>query len=85
MTHPPQRHAEVAGAGFAGLTAAIALAKRGWSIRVHERAPTLRPEGFAIIIQANGFRVLQALGVYEAVLAGSLLGRVRQTPTRATG
>ncbi|TMJ35055.1 MAG: FAD-binding protein, partial [Alphaproteobacteria bacterium] len=34
-----QGHAEIAGAGFAGLTAAIALAQRGWSVRVHEASP----------------------------------------------
>jgi 2-methyl-3-hydroxypyridine 5-carboxylic acid dioxygenase len=32
-----RRHAEIAGAGFGGLTAAIALARRGWSVRVHEK------------------------------------------------
>src|ERR1700733_2113582 len=31
-----KRHAEIVGAGFAGLTAACALAQRGWSVRVLE-------------------------------------------------
>jgi 2-polyprenyl-6-methoxyphenol hydroxylase-like FAD-dependent oxidoreductase len=30
-------HAEIAGAGFAGLTAAIALHCLGWTVRVHEK------------------------------------------------
>ena len=37
-------HAEIAGAGFAGLVAAIALADRGWSVRVHERTPFCEPK-----------------------------------------
>src|SRR5216683_4733575 len=40
-----KRHAEIAGAGFAGLTAACALAQRGWSVRVHERGQRLRTTG----------------------------------------
>jgi len=40
-----KRHAEIVGAGFAGLTAACALAQRGWSVRVHERADRLRTTG----------------------------------------
>ena len=36
-------HAEIAGAGFAGLTAAIALRRRGWSVRVHEKEAALAP------------------------------------------
>jgi len=67
------RHAEIAGAGFAGLVAALALAQRGWSVRVHERAPSLRSEGFGIAIHANGLRVLRALGVENRVLKGGLL------------
>jgi 2-polyprenyl-6-methoxyphenol hydroxylase-like FAD-dependent oxidoreductase len=67
------RHAEIAGAGFAGLVAALALARRGWSVRVHERAPSLRSEGFGIAIHANGLRVLRALGVEQRVLEGGLL------------
>jgi 2-methyl-3-hydroxypyridine 5-carboxylic acid dioxygenase len=32
-------HAEIAGAGFAGLTVATALGQRGWTARVHEVSP----------------------------------------------
>ena len=60
-----RRHAEIVGAGLAGLSAAIALAQRGWSVRLHERHSTLRREGFGITIHANGLRVLGALGARE--------------------
>lgn len=61
------RHAEVAGAGFAGLTAAIALAQRGWSVRVHERAPQLREFGAGIMLWENSIRVLEAIGAYGPI------------------
>jgi len=32
------RHAEVAGGGLVGLTAAALLARSGWTVRVHERS-----------------------------------------------
>jgi 2-polyprenyl-6-methoxyphenol hydroxylase-like FAD-dependent oxidoreductase len=38
-------HAEIAGAGISGLTAAAALAKAGWRVRVHERSEELREIG----------------------------------------
>ena len=66
-----QRHAEIAGAGFAGLTAACALAQRGWSVRVHERADQLRTTGAGIYIYENGLRVLETVGAYEAAVAGA--------------
>jgi 2-polyprenyl-6-methoxyphenol hydroxylase-like FAD-dependent oxidoreductase len=45
-----QRRAEIVGAGFAGLAAACALAQRGWTVRVHERADRLRTTGAGIYI-----------------------------------
>ena len=61
---PLSRHAEIAGAGFAGLTAAAALARRGWSVRVHEKGPEVRAFGAGIWIWTNGWRVLKAVGAY---------------------
>lgn len=66
------RHAEIAGAGFAGLVAAIALAQRGWTVRVHERSSSVRAEGFGITLHPNGLKVLEALGVLETVLQGAM-------------
>lgn len=56
-----RRHAEIAGGGIGGLVAATALARRGWTVRVHERHSSLRSQGFGLAIQANGVRVLNAL------------------------
>lgn len=60
-----RRHAEIAGAGFAGLTVATALAQRGWSVRVHERADEVRAFGAGIWIWENGVRVLAAIGAAD--------------------
>jgi 2-polyprenyl-6-methoxyphenol hydroxylase-like FAD-dependent oxidoreductase len=73
-----RRHAEIVGAGFAGLTAACALAQRGWSVRVHEHANQLRTTGAGIYVYENGLRVLEAIGAYEAAVAGAPIVRTRE-------
>jgi 2-polyprenyl-6-methoxyphenol hydroxylase-like FAD-dependent oxidoreductase len=73
-----KRHAEIVGAGFAGLTVACALAQRGWSVRVRERADRLRTTGAGIYIYENGLRVLEAVGAYEAAVRGAPLARTRE-------
>ena len=40
----------------------IALRRRGWSVRVHEKEAELRASGAGIFIWENGQRVLQAIG-----------------------
>lgn len=66
------RHAEIAGAGFAGLTAAAALARNGWSVRVHEKSPELREQGAGIVLWNNSLQVLKAIGAYDAVMSKSM-------------
>ncbi|WP_416355174.1 FAD-dependent monooxygenase [Aureimonas phyllosphaerae] len=53
----------VAGAGIGGLTAAIALAQKGWRVRVRERAARLEPVGAGIQLSPNALDVLHRLGV----------------------
>lgn len=72
------RHAEIAGAGFAGLAAACALARRGWSVRVHERGAQIRTDGAGIYIYENGLKVLEALGAFEDAIAGASRARIRE-------
>jgi len=57
-----RRHAEISGGGFAGLTAATALAQMGWSVRLHERARELRAEGAGIALWNNSLQVLDQIG-----------------------
>jgi 2-polyprenyl-6-methoxyphenol hydroxylase-like FAD-dependent oxidoreductase len=63
-------HAEIVGAGFGGLVAAISLAERGWSARVHERRSSLRGEGYGIAIHNNMARLFASFGLLDRVLAG---------------
>lgn len=73
------RNAEIIGAGIAGLTAAAALAGRGWRVRVHERSADLRAAGSGIYIWENGLRVLAALGAYDDTVAGCHWGTIRES------
>lgn len=61
--------AVVIGAGVGGLTAALALYRRGWHITVLERAPTLAPRGAALVLAPNAQHALGALGLGDAVTA----------------
>lgn len=67
MTAKPRRHAEIAGGGIAGLTAACVLARRGWSVRVHERSEELREMGAGIYLKVNSLLVLKEIGALDEV------------------
>jgi 2-polyprenyl-6-methoxyphenol hydroxylase-like FAD-dependent oxidoreductase len=73
-----RRRAEIVGAGFAGLAAACALAQRGWSVRVHERADRLRTAGAGIYVYENGLRVLAALGAFDDAVRNAPLAHTRE-------
>ena len=73
-----KRHAEIVGGGFSGLAAAGALAQKGWSVRLHERSPELRPTGAGIYIYENGLRVLEKLGAYDEAVKGAPFAHTRE-------
>src|SRR5436305_3075347 len=73
------RSAEIVGGGFAGLAAACALARRGWRVRLHERADRLRTAGAGINIYENGLRVLEALGALQETIRDGSRTRLRET------
>jgi 2-polyprenyl-6-methoxyphenol hydroxylase-like FAD-dependent oxidoreductase len=64
-----ERRAEIAGAGLSGLTAAVLLGRRGWTVRVHERSPELREIGAGIFVWENGIRALEEAGCADQALA----------------
>jgi len=76
------RHAVIAGAGFAGLTAAVALLQRGWSVTLCERASSVRSEGYNIAFHENGLRSLEVLGLVGRALEGAQRMPSRQTRDR---
>lgn len=67
----PKRHAVVAGAGIGGLTAALALHRRGWQVTVCERAPEPPTTGAGIGLAPNALRALDAIGSDAAHAVGS--------------
>ena len=55
----------VAGAGIAGLTAALAFAAKGFSVSVFERARKFEEVGAGLQLSPNASRLLDRLGVLE--------------------
>ena len=70
------RTAVVVGAGIGGLSAAIGLRRAGWDVTVLDRVAVFRPVGAGLVLQANGLRCLDALGLGAAV---RMLGRPEVT------
>jgi salicylate hydroxylase len=62
------RRAIIAGAGIAGLTAAIALLRAGFTVAIYERANSLDELGAGLQVTPNAVRILARLGVLERVL-----------------
>ncbi|MBN9270607.1 MAG: FAD-binding protein, partial [Mesorhizobium sp.] len=59
MTETRSRQVIIAGAGIAGLTAALAFAERGLSVKVFEQAPRLEAAGAGIQLSPNATRILR--------------------------
>jgi 2-polyprenyl-6-methoxyphenol hydroxylase-like FAD-dependent oxidoreductase len=62
------KHAEIAGAGLVGLSTALLLRNAGWSVRVHERSPTIREIGAGIALHQGACSVYDHLGLMPALL-----------------
>jgi len=68
----------IIGGGIGGLTAAVALRRRGIDAHVYEAAPALRPVGKGIWVPTNAMQVLDRLGLAAAVRrAGWPLDRIQ--------
>ena len=61
------RQIVISGAGIAGLTAAIAFARRGFAVRILERAAALEEVGAGLQLSPNATRILSRLGVLDIV------------------
>jgi salicylate hydroxylase len=63
----PKTQILIVGAGIGGLTAALALLRKGFDVDVYEQAPELGEVGAGVQISPNGNRVLHELGVLDEV------------------
>ncbi|GGP51264.1 monooxygenase [Streptomyces sindenensis] len=66
----------MAGGGIGGLTAAVALSRRGWRVTVCERALALTGIGAGIVLAPNALRALESIGLGPAVSVGESLAGV---------
>jgi len=66
----------IIGGGISGLTAGIALARRGLEPVIYEQAPELKEVGAGVTLWANAFRALESIGLDGEVLrlAGGFTG-----------
>lgn len=82
----------IAGAGIAGLAAAIGLHRRGHQVTLVERAPTLGALGAGVVLQPNALAALRDIGVSTGGLGHPIgqacitdaSGRVLQTNDLST-
>ncbi|MGD9915093.1 MAG: FAD-dependent monooxygenase [Rhizobiaceae bacterium] len=68
MTETRSRQIIVAGAGIAGLTAAIAFARHGFAVRVYEKATKIEEIGAGIQLSPNASRLLDDLGLLDSLM-----------------
>ncbi len=65
-------HVLIAGAGIGGLAAALALARAGCRVTLFEQAEALAEVGAGLQLSPNATRILDRLGVLEALLPAAL-------------
>ena len=75
----------ISGGGIGGLTAALALLKRGFDVEVYEQAGELKEVGAGLQLSANGNRVLYELGLGEALQRLSCEAKAKQIRLWNTG
>jgi 2-polyprenyl-6-methoxyphenol hydroxylase-like FAD-dependent oxidoreductase len=72
------RSVAIAGSGIGGLAVGLALLRRGWQVHIYEQSDEMRILGASIYIWENGLRVLEALGVFDRVVANAVRVKVRE-------
>jgi 3-hydroxybenzoate 6-monooxygenase len=68
-----ERPVLVVGGGIGGLSTALALGRKGFSVRVLEQTPELGAIGYGIQLGPNVFPMFDRLGIRDAVLAQSIV------------
>ncbi|OHV89496.1 FAD-dependent monooxygenase [Mesorhizobium sp. ORS 3428] len=72
MDETRSRQIVIAGAGIAGLTAALAFAERGYAVTVLEQARQLEVVGAGLQLSPNATRILRRLGVLDRLAASAI-------------
>ncbi len=70
----------IVGAGIGGLTAALALQQRGFTVHVFEQAGSLGEIGAGMHLSPNGMKVMHALGLESA--CGAIAARPQAISTK---
>ena len=81
----PSRTIAIAGAGIGGLTAALALAAKGFRITVFEKAEQLEEAGAGLQLSPNASRILIAHGIAERLGARAINPRSVTIMTARSG
>lgn len=84
MTRPFGR-VLIVGAGIGGLSAGLALKRRGFDVVIYERASEIREIGAGLIVTANARRALADLGIDAALAAASSCNPIAYTCDYRTG
>lgn len=59
----------IIGGGIGGLTAALAMLRRGFEVSLHERSPAIGEIGAGITLSPNSMKAYRALGVDDQIAA----------------
>jgi 2-polyprenyl-6-methoxyphenol hydroxylase-like FAD-dependent oxidoreductase len=59
------------------------LARKGWTVRVHERSPEIREIGTGIYIKNNAIEVLEEIGIFDRLVANGVRLERSQVVDRA--
>jgi salicylate hydroxylase len=75
----------IIGGGIGGLTAALALLRRGIDVEVYEQSAVLKEVGAGVQLGSNGTRVLYALGLRDALARVQVIPGAREIRHWRTG
>ncbi|MBZ9658614.1 FAD-dependent monooxygenase [Mesorhizobium sp. ESP-6-4] len=75
MTEARSRQIVIAGAGIAGLTAALAFVERGYPVKLFEQAKQLEAAGAGLQLSPNATRILRRLSVLDRLLPNAIRPR----------
>jgi 2-polyprenyl-6-methoxyphenol hydroxylase-like FAD-dependent oxidoreductase len=57
----------IIGGGIGGLTTAIALQQKGFSVKIYEAAPVIREVGAGLWVAANAINIFERLGIADEI------------------